>query len=191
MYKRRFIDSFNLSKEYDVAIVQAELMPFMPNWIEKKLLRIPYIYDMDDAFFLKYKVGKYRLFSSVLGAKFDSMMADAAVVTAGNDYLAAYARRFNEETIVLPTVVDLSRYYSRSLADGRCYTVGWIGSPSTSKYLSLIRESLAVLGREGPVKLLVVGGECDPIENVEVVTLPWSEESEIRLIYIPYLFEAH
>jgi hypothetical protein len=37
---------------FDVAIIYGELFPLMPGWLEQALMRLPYIYDFDDAFYL-------------------------------------------------------------------------------------------------------------------------------------------
>jgi hypothetical protein len=36
-----------------LAIVYAEVLSFFPGWLERQLLQIPFVYDSDDAFFLK------------------------------------------------------------------------------------------------------------------------------------------
>ena len=45
-------------KRFDVLIVYCELFPLLPGWLETTLLRVPYIYDFDDAFFLRYRTGR-------------------------------------------------------------------------------------------------------------------------------------
>jgi glycosyltransferase involved in cell wall biosynthesis len=165
-----------------LAIVQAELFPFLPGGIEARLLRIPYIYDFDDAFFLKYRQERFRRVSFLLKDKFEPVISRAAAVLAGNRYLADYAKQLNPATTCLPTVVDTDRYVHLSGKREDIFTIGWIGSPSTSVYLSALAPPLAQLGREGPVRFVVVGGRCEAIDGVEVVNLPWEEAAEVGLI---------
>ncbi len=101
---------------------------------------------------------------------------------AGNNYLADYARRWNPRTILTPTVVDTDRYKYEPRKREDIFTVGWIGSPSTSVYLSELIQPLADVAREGPLRFVVIGGRCPEIERVDVVHVPWSEETEVRLI---------
>src|SRR5258707_3080542 len=82
-------------KQYDLAIVNAEIFPLLPGWIESRLLSIPYIYDFDDAFFLKYRSSRFRYVSPLLRSKFTLVMSKAAAITAGNQYLFDHARRLN------------------------------------------------------------------------------------------------
>jgi len=166
-------------KRYDLAIVQAELFPFLPGGFESRLLRIPYVYDFDDAFFLKYRLERFKTVSFFLKNKFDPVVARAAAVFAGNRHLQDYALQRNPRTILLPTVVDTDRYVHAPRKTAGVFTVGWIGSPTTSVYLRELAAPLAQLGAEGPVRFLVVGGKCAPIDNVEVVNLPWEHATEV------------
>lgn len=169
-------------QHYDCAIAYCELFPMLPAIIERRMLKIPYIYDLDDAFFLKYRQSGNRIYSRLLGDKADSLISNAAAVTAGNDYLADYARQLNPNTITLPTVIDEKRYINAKQKTDDNFTVGWIGSPSTSIYLEQVVDALSALGKETPVQLTVVGASQEPIPNVDVINLPWSEDSEIDII---------
>lgn len=168
-------------RDYDGAVVYCELFPFLPGRIEQALLRLPYIYDFDDAFYLKYGSGGRRLVPG-LATKFDRLVAAATRVTAGSRVLADYASHLNTATSLLPTVVDTDRYQRREVARADGFTVGWIGSPSTAPYLEALSRPLAALGREGRVRLVVIGGKAPTIAGVEIIELPWSEETEVDLI---------
>lgn len=171
---------------FDLAIVHCELLPFLPGWLERQLIQIPFIYDCDDAFFLKYRAGRLRHLQPLLGAKADRMMAAASSVTTGNSWLASYARRFNSNVNVLPSVVDTDQFRPAEPSTDECskapFTVGWIGSPSTAPYLQVLVEPLRQLARERPVRLLVVGGMAPVIHDLEIIEQPWNLEEEVFLI---------
>jgi glycosyltransferase involved in cell wall biosynthesis len=118
----------------------------------------------------------------LLGGKFDTVMAGAAAITAGNNALADYAKQRNGNTHFSPTVVDTERYVPQRHEAHAAFTVGWIGSPSTATYLTEIAEPLSLLGREGRVRFVVVGGKAPKVADVEVVELDWEERSEIETI---------
>lgn len=168
--------------KYDCAIIHCELFPLLPGWIESRLLRVPYIYDFDDAFYLKYKSKRFRAVSSLLGEKFNMVIQRASVATAGSQVLKEYAAPLNQNTIVLPTVVDTNRYLPAPVKTENVFTVGWIGSPSTSPYLDQLVEPLSRLGQEGAVRLIIIGGKSLSIPNVHVLEIPWNEDNEIKLI---------
>jgi glycosyltransferase involved in cell wall biosynthesis len=167
---------------FDAAILHCELLPLMPGWVERSLLPRSYIYDFDDAFYLKYRSGKLGVMRPFLGDKFDTVIAGAAAVTAGNTTLATYARRLNSSTHLLPTVVDTVRYVPTPRPSNDIFTVGWIGSPSTAPYLSELIGPLSTIGKESPVRLVVIGGKAPSIPNVSVVEVDWHEQTEVELI---------
>jgi glycosyltransferase involved in cell wall biosynthesis len=164
-------------------MLYGELLPMLPGFLESALLRCPYIYDFDDAFYLKYKQGKFGVFRTILGAKFDRVMRSAAAITAGNHELQSYALRHNTCAHYLPTVVDTKRYRPcPELRGSHPLTVGWIGSPSTAPYLSQLATPLALIARESPLRFVVIGGKAPNIPGVEVIEHGWSEAEEVRLI---------
>lgn len=169
-------------KSFDAAMLHCELFPLMPGWVEQMLLPRPYIYDFDDAFYLKYRSGKLGVMRPLLGNKFDTVMQGAAAITAGNNVLAEYARGQNTNTHLLPTVVDTDRYVPAQRSPRDVFTVGWIGSPSTAPYLAELVGPLSQIGRESPVRLVVIGGKAPSIPNISVEEIAWSEENEVALI---------
>ena len=169
--------------EFDIVMLHCELFPLLPGFIERAMIHKPYIYDLDDAFYLKYRRGRLGFASPILGKKFEYIMRGATVVTAGNNVLANYASQYNNNIHYLPTVIDTDRYKNRPIKqENEVFTVGWIGSPSTAVYLSEISESLSIIGLEGPVQFIVIGGKAPKVPNVNVVELDWSENTEIELI---------
>jgi glycosyltransferase involved in cell wall biosynthesis len=169
--------------EYDMVILHCELFPLAPGWMERALIRKPYIYDYDDAFYLKYRRGRLGIARTLLGRKFDNVMEGAAAVTAGNYILTQYAKHYNFNTHYLPTVLDTGRYVPRPALRAReVFTVGWIGSPSTAPYLSELVLPLSAIGQECAVRFVVIGGKAPVIPNVEVIEVGWNENTEVDLI---------
>jgi len=169
--------------QYDAIILHCELVPLVPGWLERALMLKPYIYDFDDAFYLKYRSGNMRRMSPLLGEKFDALMSGAAAVTAGSYVLANYASKQNPKTRYLPTVVDTERYLPKTVTQSRNhFTVGWIGSPSTAPYLSELVAPLSAIGQEGSVKFIVIGAKAPLVPNVSVIEHEWNESTELELI---------
>ena len=170
---------------YKRQVLYCELFPLAPAWLEKLILKKPYIYDLDDAFYLKYA----RLHPALafwLRGKTDSLMKGAKVITAGNHHLVEYAKKHNKNCLYLPSVVDTNFYtplYPKSIPKAPEFTVGWIGSPSTAPYLEEVVEPLTRLGQARGVRLIVIGGTAPQIPNVQIVEESWSQEKEIDLIH--------
>ncbi len=169
-------------RDFDISLLHCELFPMMPGGLERSLLPRTYIYDFDDAFYLKYRRGRLGAARPFLGGKFDTVLEGAAAVTAGNAVLAEYASARNGNTHLLPTVVDTTRYVPAPRTGNQVFTVGWIGSPSTAPYLSEVVRPLSVIGAEGPVRLVVVGGKAPTIPKLAVEEIPWSEATEVAEI---------
>jgi len=177
----RLVDLAKLRKR-DVAIVHCELLPLIPGWLERSFLSKPYIYDFDDAFYLRYQRGRMSKFKPVLGRKFDQVMEGAAAVTAGNHELLRYAGQFSSRAEFLPTVVDLDHHLPDKTRKSSTFTVGWIGSPSTAPFLQEIVFPLSELAKESAVRLVVIGGRAPVIPGVQVEEVPWDATTEIDLI---------
>ncbi|WP_108647139.1 glycosyltransferase [Polynucleobacter rarus] len=178
----RFIELSQIYK-YDLAILQCELFPFAPGFLEKAFIRKPYIYDFDDAFYLKYRTGRYASAKKLLGNKFDRVISGSTSITAGNHQLVEYASKLNIDTNYLPTVVDTEKYIPNIKSrNSSVFNVGWIGSPSTSIYLNELIEPLSKLAMECSVRLIIIGAKAPIIPNIEVVEIKWSEATEVDLI---------
>jgi len=172
-----------LFSRHDLLIVHCELLPFCPSWLEICLLRKKkYIYDFDDAFYLKYRTGKLKFLAPFLGSKFEYFIKSASAVCAGSKVLSDYALDFNKNVFVLPSVVDTRRIMPKDdqskIVVNTHFVIGWVGTPSTAKYLQLIIEPLQMLAAELPVKLIVVGAKILPIKGLQVFHEEWRLDSE-------------
>jgi glycosyltransferase involved in cell wall biosynthesis len=166
---------------YDLIWIEKEAMPWMPAWAERRIRRhkIPYIADYDDATFHNYDENKRAVIRRVLGHKIDEVMRGAAIVVAGNDYLADRARSAGSRRIeIIPTVVDLNHYPLSNDGRNDVFTIGWIGTPVTAPYLRVAQEGLATGCRDGGARLVAVGSGPIELENVPTEVREWREESE-------------
>ena len=172
-------------REYDLIWIEKEIFPFLPAFIECLLARmgVLYVVDYDDALFHRYDRNKNWLIRVILGRKIDSVMKCASLVIAGNEYLADKARSAKAQNVaIVPTVVDLTRYQENQQLNKSSLVIGWIGSPSTSKYLLSISSVIKSLTKDFNVRFVAVGASEDVISGTDVEVLPWSEETEVQSI---------
>lgn len=171
---------------FDLIWLQGEVFPWMPAGIERVLMRagVPYVVDYDDAWFHRYDQHPNKHVRRMLGQKIDAVMRGAALVAAGNQYIAARARAAGAKHVaILPTVVDLARYPSAPMTrPADKFVIGWIGSSSTAKYLLQLQKPLQRLCSEAEVELVVVGATGLKMEGVPLRELAWSESSEVELM---------
>lgn len=171
-------------KKYDIVWIEKEALPWIPSFIESIFLKgVKYIVDYDDAVFHNYDMHRSKLVSFFYKNHFRRIMRNAKMITAGNRYLAEKAESYGAKNIeILPTVIDIDRYSIKSSTSfyNRPVVV-WIGSPSTVKYLEVVRDVLVRLNLKYDFLLRVIGADfhCPEI-NLEL--LPWSEDNEVELL---------
>ena len=159
---------FNSSK-FDHVIIEAELFPKLPLWLDCFFLKKinSYSLDFDDNISANYA-------HSPLKNKIPELMKSARFVTVGNHW---YYEAFEGNLIYLPTVIDLEKYPLYSNVNKQDIIV-WIGSPSTVKYLKLIEEQLSKLSQSSQYVLKVIGGNIILNNKIHVCELKWSSENE-------------
>ncbi len=169
------------ARQYDLLWMQYEALPWLPDLLERGLMPagVPYVVDYDDAQFHQYDLNPSAIVRWLLKDKLDGIMARAAAVVAGNDYLATRARQAGAtEVLVLPSAVDVSLYRA-SLNDAASpFTIGWIGSPTTAQYLMSIADALREACRQLPARLVLVGSGPIDLPGVPIEVRGWQESTE-------------
>lgn len=181
-YLRR-LSTLLRTRDFDLLWLEKEFLPWIPAPLETLLARQPYVVDYDDAVFHRYDLHRSGLVRRVLGRKIDRVMRNAALVVAGNEYLADRARAAGAKRVeILPSVVDAD-LYAPAPARASGFAVGWIGSPVTAPYLEQVRAALEMLTSSGQATVSLIGaGDAIKWDNAHVHILPWREESEIQHI---------
>jgi glycosyltransferase involved in cell wall biosynthesis len=167
---------------FDLVWIEKELFPLLPAWGEELLALAgkPYLADYDDAVFHNYDLSNSRAVRMLLGKKIDAVMRGASLVTVGNEYLATRAAEAGAGRVaLLPTVIDLERYPVAPPPPDRTFTIGWIGSPSTGKYLRDLHPVFRELCQGGSTRLLAIGIDDLGLEGIPVEYRRWSEDSEV------------
>ena len=165
----------------DAIWIQYESFPFMPGLLERMAGRFdcPIIVDYDDAIFHMYDDHSRAAVRQLLGKKILTTVERARLVTVGNDYIGDYIVRANPHVHRIPTVVDIDAYLPLSKPADRSLVVGWIGSPSTWRYVEpLLPVILPHVQAAGAVFRAIGAGpgarQWPGVESVE-----WSEDTEI------------
>ncbi len=167
----------------DLIWLEKEVLPYLPAWAERALLgRAPYVVDYDDATFHVYDRHPSRLVRAALGHKIDRLMRRAAVVVAGNAYLADRAQRAGAVRVeVLPSVVDLDHYATApSAPDAHARPrIGWIGSPGSEILLSVVAPALAAVTASGDADVVLIGTSAAALPGVPHERRTWTEATEV------------
>lgn len=169
------------SRNYDLIWIEKELFPFTPAWAEVLLscVGIPYVVEYDDAVFHRYDMHSNKLVRVLLRSKIDVVMRQSAMVIVGNDYLAERAKHAGATRVeYLPSVIDLEQYPASSRKSNQIFTVGWIGTPVTAKYLHLVHSALAEVCQGGKGRLVLIGSGEIELDGVPIEIRPWTDRTE-------------
>lgn len=171
-----------------VVVVRKEVLPVGSARLELCLIprSMPLVWDIDDAEWLARRLGGMRGKPS----KYLGLARRADVVWTGSDVL----REMLEDEVgrlkcrvvrTLPPTIDVAPKGEADIlraVEGR-YTIGWIGSPSTTKYLLPILGRLLAESGElpGTPTFLVVGASAEVLPASPMVrVVPWSIDAEQR-----------
>ena len=187
LYVRRLLVLFS-GLRYDLVWMEKELFPYFPAIFERllSLIGIKYVVDYDDAIFHNYDMSRSGLIRKVLGRKVDTVMAHSACVIAGNEYLASRATQAGASRVeIIPTVVDHTRYRLSHSKEAGNLVIGWIGSPSTQRYVVDIKDALQAVCGKLDARLMLVGATGEIVKQLNglpVEVIPWSEDTEVENI---------
>lgn len=158
-------------------------------WIQKKLLSLRkvhalardhrLVFDFDDAVWTSEK-GPRSLFARLrTAARLNYVLRKSALVLAGNEYLATYARRHTPHVRVVPTVLDTDGYPEKLHRPAEVLTLGWIGHSVNFRYLAALGPVLLRVAADHPMRLLVVADRDFHLEGLAVENRRWSQGSEV------------
>jgi glycosyltransferase involved in cell wall biosynthesis len=173
------------AKAYHFVWLEKEVFPFLPAWTEWLLQKSGTVYfvDYDDAVFHRYDQSRSGLIRRFLGRKIDAVMRHARVVFVGNSYLEKRALHAGAKRVVrLPTVIDMKRYGPKNWTDKKPLRIGWIGSPTTLKYMDLVRPQLEQMCKETDAEVLLVNGNISWDFDGPWSLVPWTEAGEVAAI---------
>lgn len=181
-FTNRFVKMLNAGN-FDVIWLEKEVFPILPAWLEKILSMSgkPYVVDYDDAVFHNYDLNNHLIVRKLLGRKIDHVMKNAVLVVTGNDYLASRARFAGAHRVeILPTAVDVGTYKPlEDIPGSDTFTIGWIGSPSTTQHLQLIESALSASCSINGTRLITIGASPLNIESIAAEQKPWQEAREV------------
>src|SRR6185369_12472353 len=121
-------------KNYDLVYILREAALLGPPVFERLIAQsgVPMVFDFDDAIFVSYKSPSNGYLSYLkFAGKTKTNCRIAAHVMVGNPYLAAYARRVNDNVTIIPTTIDTAKYKPLKKDGSKGLVIGWTGSYST------------------------------------------------------------
>ncbi len=176
------------SQNFDLLWIEKEALPWLPVWFEKLLLpkSTPYVLDYDDAVFHYYDQHRNSLVRHLFAEKHPALMRGAAMVVAGNQYLADFATQAGARRVeMVPTVIDLDRYPAEGRrlpkSDTALPCIGWIGQRSTASFLSPYKSLFERISAAGQTRFTAIGIDAQSL-GLPMESVAWSEDTEVQSI---------
>lgn len=184
-YIKRLYAMSHIDKE-DIVFLQYEFTPFIFfNRLFFKFLKINYIVDFDDAVFHNYDQHSNKIVRYFFKNKISKVISHAHTVITGSPYLTAYASKYNNRVVEIPTSIDMQRYI---VDDGeksnKKFVIGWIGSSTTSLHLKCVVDAFSqMLKNKIEFEIRLIG--YDKKEGINFDGLPvsyieWNGNTEIN-----------
>jgi glycosyltransferase involved in cell wall biosynthesis len=170
---------------YDYIFIHREATPFGPPFFEfivAKIFRKKVIFDFDDAIWKKDIADANKLIAILKQpSKVEKICRWSSKVSAGNAYLAEYAKQYNDDSFIIPTIVDTDKQHNRlqnQNIDQVC--IGWTGTNTTLKYLDAIVPVLKKLEEEYAFSFFVIADKNPDLPLKSFQFIPWKKETEIE-----------
>ena len=105
--------------QYDLVFIHREAAPLGPpifEWVIAKLFRKKIIYDFDDAIWLPDPDERGSLLTRLKWKSKVSVICKWSYkISVGNEFLAAYARQYNDHVVINPTTIDTEGLHNPEL----------------------------------------------------------------------------
>lgn len=183
MVLRRLWDAIR-SQTYDVVFLQREVIPHIYPIIPKiiKFFNKRLVFDFDDAIWA-YHTGRGNKFYDFL--RYDHKIQDiirlSSNVIVGNNFLAEFAREYNDNVSIIPTPVEMNDYKPRKYPSKNDKTViGWTGSDSTNNFLNSLTKVRRKLEKRYDFAFTVVSNSLKDIDYQNNISfVPWDIKTEV------------
>lgn len=170
---------------YDYIFVQREAYYLGTTYFEKKFAKkSTLIYDFDDSIWLKNVSDVNKRFDWLKNySKVKKIISFADIVIVGNKYLYEFAKKYNSNIKIIPTVVDTEEYKKLGLIkDKKKITIGWSGSITTIQHFEYAINSLYRIKEKykDNVDIKVIGDSNYRLKKLGIIGFAWSKENELE-----------
>lgn len=171
-------------RDYDLVYILKGAYPFGPPICERRYRKtgVPLVFDFDDAIHIHKSSLNHRLADLLRSqSRVPEIIGLVDRIIVPNSYLADYSRNYNANVSIVPEAEDTERLVPRGphKATDRL-VIGWVGSPSTAKYMELVEPALREISRRYPhVVVRVIGGNFEA-EGIRTEQVAWSLEREVE-----------
>lgn len=171
------------ARKADFVFIHRETTPLGPpifEWILAKVMKKKIIYDFDDAIWLPNTTGANRWAVWLKWhRKVPAICSWSWKVSAGNAYLADFARQYCKNVVINPTTIDTERLHVPQPKENLIPIIGWTGTHSTLFYLDLILPVIERLQKDFAFEFRVISNRDPEFSTVDYQFVPWNKNTEI------------
>ena len=184
---RRWKDTLR-SNDYDIVFVQREAFMIGSAFFERKIARTKakLVFDFDDSIWILDTSKANEKWAWLKSEKkTGEIISVSDLVFAGNNYLANYARQFNNEVKVIPTTIDTETFRRRKpYCDNKRVCIGWSGSITTIKHFEEAVPFLKILKDKygDRIYFKVMGDPSYLNSDLDIKGIAWSNETEVDVL---------
>jgi glycosyltransferase involved in cell wall biosynthesis len=174
------------SAQYDVAVFDKELVPYLPYGLEAilNLLQPRTIVLFDEPTWVYYRQHPYPLVRLLCRNKIERIARTCSHIIAWNKVLGNTLRQFNTHVSVVNSGIDLRRYpvkndHTHAVTGVRPVVIGWIGTPNSYAYLRKLEDVFKELSNRYPIELHVISSQEYHSPHIRVINEQWSLQTEV------------
>jgi len=180
---KRGLDAWS-GNEYDIIFIFREAF-FTGSTLFERLFsrtKAKLVFDFDDAIwhFDVSEANKKLGFLKNPG-KTAQIISRVDLVFAGNQYLADFARHYNDKVVIIPTTIDTDEYIPGPFNEGKEICIGWSGSITTIRHFQIVVPALKKIKEKfgTRVRFKVIGDGAYKNDELGIRGIAWNKQDEL------------
>jgi glycosyltransferase involved in cell wall biosynthesis len=170
--------------KYEYVYIYREAAPIGPpvfEWIISKIARKKIIYDFDDSIWMPTSSSANPKASFIKCSwKVGFICKYSTLVSVGNHFLAEYVKKYNQNVVVIPTVVDTKKVHVGLQNQSQTkITVGWTGTFTNFFHLHIIENVVNRLKEKYGINFLIIAEKDPQLKEMNYTFKKWNFDSEI------------
>lgn len=185
-FLKRFFLLFTVHS-YDFVFIHREASPIGLPWVEwciAKIFRKKIIFDFDDAIWLPNTSEQNKIVATIKFHEKTALICKWAYkISAGNAFLADYAKKYNHQVFINPTTIDTEHWHNPDLIAPKNNPkpiIGWTGTHSTIRYLLFLVPIIEQLSKKFDFTFLVISDKKPDFKLHNLLYIPWNKTTEIE-----------
>jgi glycosyltransferase involved in cell wall biosynthesis len=183
-FRKRMAD-IQRAPAYDIIFVQREAFMTGSAYFEKQFSKsgAKMVFDFDDSIWLLDTSKANKKWAWLKSEKkTGEILRVSDLVFAGNNYLAEYAKQFNNNVKLIPTTIDTDKFKrTKPYSDNPRICIGWSGSITTIKHFEQALPYLQIIKNKygDKVYFKVMGDPTYINTSLDIKGIPWTSETEV------------